>query len=146
MYSRVLPVNEVMVTDVLKVTPNTLITIAAKRMASRNVGSVLVVSRKKVLGIITERDILARVIAKGINFRRLPVKRIMSSPVVTIKQDMDLMEAAELMRKRGIRRLPVVDDNGNVVGLLTATDIIRVAPEIIEILSNRNNIEYCMGL
>jgi CBS domain-containing protein len=138
----ILPVKEVMVTDVVAVTPETPITVAAKKMAKNKVGSVVVVKNKKVLGIITERDMLARVIAEGINFRKLPVSRIMSSPVITIMEGTDLMEAAELMGDQNIRRLPVVDDEGKIVGLLTAMDIIKVAPEIVEIKSNRNNIRW----
>lgn len=97
---------------------------AAERMKEVHSGCLVVMSRSRLAGIITERDLVQRVIAEGRPVSRTLVWQIMSKPVVTTSPDASLSEAAKLMIKRGIRRLAVTNDN-SVTGMLTVTDFAR---------------------
>lgn len=106
---------------------------AAKLMAKNGIGCVVVVKNGKPLGIVTERDISYRVVAKNKLPNGIAVKDIMSKPLKTITPDKTLTEAGRLMVKNNIRRLPVVE-NKTLVGIITDRDILAIAPHTIEIL------------
>ncbi|MEM2137443.1 MAG: CBS domain-containing protein [Candidatus Methanomethylicia archaeon] len=104
----------------------------SKVMRDRNVGSVIIVDDDKPVGIVTERDLVVKVLASGMDSGN-HVSTIMSKPLITIKPSIRIVDAAKIMAKNNIRRLVVMD--GNVmVGIITEKDILKVAPEIIEIL------------
>lgn len=98
---------------------------AVKSMVFRKIGSILVTERGELRGIITERDILGRVIAEGRNPKITKLKEVMSKPVIYIEDDVDLVEAAELMKKKRIRRLAVLNKDGNLVGIISSNDIAK---------------------
>jgi CBS domain-containing protein len=125
------PVRDVMTTKVLTITPEASVARAAKLMAKNSVGSIVVVKSRKPVGILTERDLLMKVLSADLKPSRIPVKRIMSSPVVTITPDTDIADAARIMARSNIRRLPVVE-GGKLVGIITTMDIMRVSPELLE--------------
>jgi len=95
---------------------------AARLMSKRGIGSLMVTSNGKPVGIVTERDILTRVIAEGVEPAKAQVKAVMSSPLITIKEDASLADATILMHLKKIRHLFVVD-GGQVVGILTDRDL-----------------------
>lgn len=128
-----IPVREVMTRRVVMVRPGTTISDAAKIMSERRVGGVIVLEDKIPVGIVTERDILLHIVAPGKNPNKIRVKEIMSSPVITIDKEADINEAAKLMKKAEIRRLPVVE-RGKLVGIVTSADIMAVTPALNEIL------------
>ena len=107
-----------------KIPSNTTICEAAKIMDQRLLGSVLIEGNAGIVGIMTERDILRKVVAKGENPEKLCVKDIMSYPLITIDADEDALEASRIMDEKKIRRL-VVTDNGVIVGKITANSISR---------------------
>lgn len=111
-------VNEVMSTKVLTVGPDTTVARAAKLMARRRVGSVVIVKGKKPVGIMTRADFKRL----GQRFSRAPVRRIMSSPFFTVAPDTDITDAARIMARNRIRTLPVVA-HGEIVGIVAARDI-----------------------
>jgi signal-transduction protein with cAMP-binding, CBS, and nucleotidyltransferase domain len=119
--------------NVLTVGPRTTVAKAAKLMSQNGVGSLIVVKKKKPVGILTERDLLMKVVSEDLKPSRIRVGKIMSSPVITTAPDQDVIEAARVLISRKIRRLPVVD-RGKLVGILTASDITAVSPELIEVL------------
>jgi CBS domain-containing protein len=129
---RVVSVKEAMSPKVLTVGPDTTVAKAAKLMAQRSVGSVVIVRSKKPLGILTERDLLMKVISADLKPSKIPVKKIMSSPVITVPPDTDISDALRIMAKNKIRRLPVVS-RGNLVGIVTPVDIMTVSPELTEL-------------
>jgi CBS domain-containing protein len=88
-------------------------------------GYILVADRGKLKGIVTERDILYRVVVKEMDPKKTRLKDVMSKPVIYIEENAELLEASELMKKNGIRRLAVVDKNGKLVGVITSEDIAR---------------------
>lgn len=98
------------------------VTDAAKAMAEKPGGYLLVLEEGKPVGIVTERDLVNKVIAKEIDPLTIKVSQIMASPLVTIDPDEDLLKASELMRDNAVKKLPVVR-NGIIYGIITAEDI-----------------------
>jgi signal-transduction protein with cAMP-binding, CBS, and nucleotidyltransferase domain len=105
-------------------------------MSERGVGSIIIVKSKKPVGILTERDLLMKVVATDQRPSKVPVGKVMSSPVLTISPDVEVTEAARVMVRNRIRRLPVVD-RGRLIGIVTASDITAVSPELIGVLPER---------
>jgi CBS domain-containing protein len=131
---RIVSIKEAMSPKVLTVGPDATVARAAKLMAKRSVGSVVVVKSKKPLGILTERDLLTKVISADLKPSEISVKEIMSTPVITITPDTDIAEASRIMARNKIRRLPVVA-NGRMVGIITTSDIMAVSPELMETIA-----------
>lgn len=115
-------VRDVMATDVDTVNPSTKVGEAARQMRDMNVGSLPVVDRQELVGILTDRDITIRVAADGLSADEVLVKEIMTANPVTISPDQTVDEATEVMSQHQVRRLPVVE-NGKLVGILALGDI-----------------------
>jgi CBS domain-containing protein len=96
---------------------------ALQKMVKRNIGSVVVVEGEKPVGIVTERDI-SRCVARGTKTLKTQVKKLMSSPLVTIARSAAIQEAMMIMLKHGIRRLPVVEKE-KLVGIISERDLLR---------------------
>jgi predicted transcriptional regulator len=90
---------------------------AAKIMKEESVGSVIVLDGAKAVGILTQRDLINKIVADGKNPGAVKVSEVMSSPIVTIKKDEIVEEALHLMEKNGIRRIVVLDDEGKPYGI-----------------------------
>lgn len=132
--SMVLKVENVMVGDVITIDAEATVREAVELMNKNEIGCLIVVDGEgKPVGILTERDLLKRVLAKRKDPVRVKVKDVMSKPLVTGTPHMDIEAAARLMFKKKIKKLPVVE-NGNLVGLVTLTDMVRFQPEIISVL------------
>lgn len=98
---------------------------AAKFMADMNVGSVVIVEDgNRPVGILTDRDITTKVVAGDKDPHTMKVREIMSSPIVTIPDDKDVIDATRLMCSHKIRRFPVVDAKGKLIGVLSLDDIL----------------------
>ncbi len=115
-------VKDIMTTEVVTVEPNDTVEEAARLMETYNVGSIPVCDREHVVGIVTDRDIALRSVAQGTNARRQRVRDVMSANPVVGTPDMDAHEAAGLMSRRRIRRLPIVQ-SGALVGIVALGDI-----------------------
>ena len=113
----------------------------AKLMDKNKLGCVIITNEaKKPVGIITERDLVKRVLSKNVVPDTVKAKEIMTSPLVTIEPEATISEAARRMSRLDIRRLGVVY-KGNLVGLISSRDILGVMPELIEIIQERTRIE-----
>lgn len=132
---RVASVRDAMADKVLTAGPNTTVNRAAKLMAERGVGSIIIVKKKKPVGILTERDLLMKVVSLDLKPSKVKVGKIMSSPVMTIGPNLDITDAARTMAHSKIRRLPVVE-KGILIGILTASDITAISPELTEVVSH----------
>ncbi len=97
---------------------------AANIMKERKRGSLVVIDKKKAIGIITERDIIRRAVADGKDISTTKVKDIMSTPLISVGPDATVEVAAKVMYENGIRRLPIIDDE-RLVGIVTATDFVK---------------------
>ena len=110
--------------EVVVVNQGTPIKEAVKFMEEKNIGSVIVVGGGKPVGIVTDRDILLRVVNKGLDPEKSSVDDVMTKEIVTLKEGMGLFEALEQVKGKGIRRFPIVDASGNLKGIMTLDDII----------------------
>ncbi len=132
-------VSEVMTPNIISVEPSVSVADVAEVMDKHGIGSVLVRSNEKIVGIITERDIIKRCVAKIRD--RLPedvsAEEIMTKNLITINGDADIFEAAKMMSEYDIRRLIVVNNSGKPIGIVSMKDILREAPHIWFILSQR---------
>lgn len=108
---------------------------AAATMCRHEVGSCIVLQNNLPIGIITEQDINCKVVAKDIKPSSVSVNQVMSTPLITISVDKTVGDAAQMMVKHHVRRLPVVDGS-KVVGIVTVRDILSVASEINEIMED----------
>ncbi|MGQ9460843.1 MAG: CBS domain-containing protein [Candidatus Bathyarchaeaceae archaeon] len=134
-------VKDVMTSPVTTVDEDATIDKAAQLMAEDHIGCILVTSKEgKPLGIITESDLVTRVLAKNIQPNKLTAKEVMTSPLITIDPDETLSEAARRMSQLNIRRLGVMY-KGNLVGIISSKDILGVMPELIEIIQEKARIE-----
>jgi len=115
---------KIMVENVITVKPNDTIKKAAELMNLHEISSLIVVDSGKPVGIITERDMLNRVLNKSTITTEAMVAEIMSKPVVTASPNMRAGDAAKLMIQRNIKKLPIVE-NGRLVGLVSLTDLLR---------------------
>jgi len=113
----------------------------ANLMDENELGCVIVTNKiGKPVGIITERDLVIRVLAINLKPDAVKAKEIMTSPLVTIEPEATISEAARRMSRLNIRRLGVIY-KGNLVGLVSSRDILGVMPELIEIIQERTRIE-----
>ena len=119
-------VSDHMARDLVSVAPDELLGEAAKRMAERRVGAALVLDGSRLIGILSERDVLRAVAAGGAE--SAPVSTWMTANPETIEPDDSLDQAAVLMIHGGFRHLPVIDA-GRAVGILSIRDLVRVALE-----------------
>jgi CBS domain-containing protein len=87
------------------------------------------------VGIVTERDIVIEVIAKELPIDKVTVGDLMCRELVLAREDDDLLDAIQLMRRKGVRRLPVVDKSGVLVGILTADDLIELIAEQLQAMT-----------
>ena len=122
-------VADIMERRVLTVDLNSKATECARAMSRRGVSSAVVVQAQKALGIVTERDLVSKVMAEGVDASKVLVRDIMSTPLITVLPEATMTKAAEVMAEYRIRRLVIVDGGGNLVGILTAGDIARTLAE-----------------
>lgn len=128
-----LKVEDVMVKEVVTIDDDVTVKEAADVMNKFDIGCLIAVRKGKAMGILTERDILKRIVACGEDPVKIKVKDVMTSPLVVAEPGMDLGEAVKLMFQMKIKKLPVVDGK-RIVGLVSLTDIARFQPQVISIL------------
>jgi CBS domain-containing protein len=124
-----LKTGNVMVKKVITVDERASVKEAADIMNRLEIGSVIATRKGTPIGIITERDLLKRIVSKGKNAEKTAVKEVMSSPLIVISADADLEEAARQMFEKKIKKLAVTEQN-HLVGLISLTDIARMQPMI----------------
>jgi len=121
---------------VINAEPNETIVQISGKMVASNVGSIMIFQNDSPIGIVTEGDIVRKVVTRDISPSKLAAKDIMSTPVHMIESEMEITEAARTMRKFGVKRLGVVCKT-RLVGIISITDILTVTPELFDILSEK---------
>jgi CBS domain-containing protein len=115
--------------------PDDSIQKTAEIMRDNHVGDVIVVEHKEnkhiPIGILTDRDIVIEVLAEGVSLNDIVVKDVMSSELIIVKEDDYIIETIEKMRDKGIRRVPVVNREGGLVGILAVDDTIELVAELL---------------
>ncbi len=124
-------VMEAMKTNPITVAPSTSVQDTAILMTKHKIGNCIVVDNTPV-GIITESDIIHKVVSEGKPPHKIRVSEIMTTPIIVIDPYMDLHEAMKIMGKCNIRRLPVIE-NDKLIGIITVKDIARLSPVLKEI-------------
>jgi CBS domain-containing protein len=136
---------ELMITNVITVDKNMTVQSAAGTMNKKRIGCLVTVDREGVKGILTERDMLIRVLEAGKDPKTTMVSEVMTPSIIFGNPNMQLVEATRLMFQNRIKKLPILEDN-QLVGLVTLTDIARATScdkktiDLIEALSNMHKI------
>ena len=130
------PVREVMKLNPTTIDANATTAEAARAMCRDEVGSCIVLQNNLPIGIVTEEDFNCKVMAKDRKPGEVYVKEVMSTPLITIDSDAAIADAARMMVINRVRRLPVVNAEKKVIGILTVRDILSVANEINEIMND----------
>lgn len=134
-------VKDAMTSPVITIDENEDIHTAAQTMQKNDIGCIIVTGKGGTpTGIITERDLITRVLSKNTLPSKVKAKKVMTSPLLTIDPSETLAEAARKMSRLNVRRLGVVY-KGNVVGLISSKDILAVTPELFEIIQERAKID-----
>ena len=129
---------DIMVQKVVTVDPDATVKDAAKLMNLCEIGSLMVVGKGKVVGIVTERDILRKIVEASKDPEKTKVSEIMSTKLLVAAPNMDVVDAAKMMLQRKIKKLPIVT-NKKLVGLVSLTDIartVRIEPEIMNVIKD----------
>ncbi|MFH1398523.1 MAG: CBS domain-containing protein [Candidatus Woesearchaeota archaeon] len=129
-------VSDAMTEKPITVAPITTVKECSKIMSSKHVGSMLVIDRSALVGILTEQDIVRKVVAEGKDSGKTKVKDIMNTELITIKPDADIYDALVVMRDKNIRHLPVIFKN-KLVGYVTIKDILKIEPQLFEIIAEK---------
>ena len=132
-------VKEAMKSNPVVVKPKITVLEAAKLMKEKKIGNVLVVEKNQPIGILTESDIIKKVVAEGKTAKTVLVEEVMTTPVIVADPYIPVEEAMKTMGKCNIRRLPVVE-NGKLIGIITHKDISRISPLLNEIAREWYNI------
>ncbi len=122
-YPKKTQINEIMNNFVVSVDSSVTSIDAAKMMEDTGVGAVVVLEHGLPVGIVTDRDFAIKIAAHSFPIDT-PIRRIMSSPLISIDSNSDLWDASNLMSTRNIRKLPVIDNN-KIVGIITSSDLIK---------------------
>jgi len=134
-------VKDVMSSPAVTIEENAAANLVAELMDKRDLGCVIVTTKDShPVGIITERDLVVRVLAKNLKPDTLRAEDVMTSPLITIEPDFTITEVARRMSRLNIRRLGVTY-KGQIVGIVSSKDILSVVPELIETIQEKAKIE-----
>ena len=123
---------------VISAGPDESVASGARRMVEHRIGALLVVEDGRLVGIFSERDLLKRVVAEGKDPAATRIGEVCSTNVATVSETADPATCARLIRDRGFRHLPVVDDDGSPVGILSARDFLQHVADELEVLLDRS--------
>lgn len=130
-----MPVKEIMTRDVVTVDISNSVPQLAQNMLNYNVGSVIITDREQPVGIVTERDIVKKIVSMNLRPDDISIKELMTTPLISIPSTEDVTDTMHKMVKMEIRRLPVVE-NGKLVGIITDTDLLAISAEMGSIFSD----------
>jgi len=138
-------VKDAMISPVIIGKPEQTVLEASKKMKEKGVGSLIIVENSKAIGIITREDIINKVNAKDLLSSKVLVKDIQTTELVTCSPNSDITEAARIMSKYRYERIPVVE-YGKLVGIISAREIAKVAPPMLEIATEHLRINNDSGI
>ncbi len=124
-----LRVKEIMRSNPLTIPAEATVLQAARTMAKQDSAYIFVKSKRGIVGVVTERDIIRRVVEKGISPREIKVESVMTSPMVAISPEAKVEEALNVMITNKVRMLPIMDEKAGLVGLVSVSDIAKALAE-----------------
>jgi CBS domain-containing protein len=130
-----MPVKEIMTRNVATIAIKSDVQQLSRKMLELDVGSVIIADNNLPVGIVTERDIVRKIVSENLKPNDVSIKELMTTPLITIPSAMDVADAMQRMIRMQIRRLPVVE-NGRLVGIVTDMDLIAVSSEMGNIFSD----------
>ena len=130
-------VGDVMRKNVISIEGSAPVTEVAELMKKHGLGSVVVSKNKRGEGIITEKDIVYSVVAKGADASKINAEDIMSTPLKVVTPETSLEETARMMKRFNVKRFPVVNERNELVGMITEGDITGTFPSIIDLLEEK---------
>jgi CBS domain-containing protein len=119
-------ITDYMTQPVITAKPSDTVKAVIDKMNHYNIGSLVVVEKNKLAGIITERDVLRKAFANKLDLEKTPIKKIMTTGVHTIKLSGSLIEVASMMKSHSMRRIVVIDNKGKPIGMVTSKDLIDI--------------------
>lgn len=122
---------DIMVRKVVSTTNDSTVEEAVKLMNDHEIGCLIVTENEKAVGILTERDLLKRILAKSENLKGIRVEEVMSTPLISVEPSVEIGDASKLMFEKNIKKMPIIRD-GELLGLVTLTDILRIQPQLIK--------------
>ncbi|HEU4447318.1 MAG TPA: CBS domain-containing protein [Nitrososphaeraceae archaeon] len=147
-----LPVSSAMTVNVISGTESQSVRDICKTMYKNKVGSIIITkvasdttAEKTPTGIVTERDYIRLIGFSDLFVVDAPISELMSSPIITINQNNSIKDAMEIMLQKDIRRLPVVDTNGKMVGIITDKDIFKAVNKTAELMTGATSQEQFLG-
>ena len=120
-------IQDVMTSNPCAIDANQPVSYAAKMMKGEDVGLAPIVEGDRLVGALTDRDITVRVVAEGKDPQTVKVREVASTDVITVDPQQDLDEALKLMARHQVRRLPVVEEDGRLVGVVAQADVAEEA-------------------
>jgi len=140
-------VNEIMAKHVITIESDKTILEACNRYNDYKIGCLLAMKNEKIVGIVTERDIISRVIVNQKNPATTKIEEVMSKNIKSIHPQAPIMEAANVMGDYKIKKLPVIDENGTLHGIITISDIIDIIPNYLKSIAegDTNSFRYESG-
>lgn len=133
-------VRDIMNNPIISSPPDETIADLASKMRAYEVGSVAIIDEHgEVAGIVTDGDVIQKVVAVNKRPSEVRAREVMSSPVETIDAESEITQAVRVMRKKGIKRL-VVTRKGHVTGIVSMSDVLNVVPEVLDVLSEKARI------
>ena len=122
---------DVMVKQVITTRKDSTVEEAVKLMNEREIGCLIVTENDRPIGILTERDLLKRILVKSKDLKGMKVQDVMSMPLISVEPNVQIGDASRLMFQKNIKKMPIVK-KGELVGLVTLTDILRLQPQLIK--------------
>ena len=136
MRAKTVTVRDLATRQVVNVQPQTTLVECARIMRNQHVGSVIVVDdkgrRENAVGIVTDRDIVIEAVAVDLDPKTLTAGDVMTTPLATVSESDDILDALAKMRERGVRRLPVVTDNGELAGIIAVDNLLEALAEQLD--------------
>jgi CBS domain-containing protein len=118
-------IRDTMTHDPVTCEPTTPLRLVATIMVDHDCAAIPILSSGEVVGIVTDRDIACRAVARGWNAAELPASAVMSAPLVAIHPDEDFEDAVQVMKENHVHHLPVIDDDGRLLGIVAQSDLGR---------------------
>ena len=132
-----LHLEDVVVRKVVTISPETCMKDAVDLMDEKSTSCLVVMVDDRIEGIVTSRDVIQRVVARGLDPSGVTVGEIATHPIIVLKPETFLSEAIKVMLQRKIKKIPLVDDGGRLVGLVSLSDIIEFHSELFSALWER---------